>query len=96
MLGEGNFDQRAAQAAAWHFANGMSWDELAAKKIHHLGGRPDEQYFTAAEMQMATRIASQVMQLAKDLPPTDNSQSNGKLDFNASPSSAAFKSPGEK
>ena len=45
MLGQGNLDQRAAQAAAWHFANGLSWDELATKKIHHLGGRPDEPYF---------------------------------------------------
>ena len=33
MLGDGNLDQRAAQAAAWHFSNGMSWDELASKKI---------------------------------------------------------------
>ena len=73
MLGQGNLDQRAAQAAAWHFANGMSWDELAAKKIHHLGGRPDEQYFSRSEMQQAMRIGSQVVQLAKDLPP-DNSR----------------------
>ena len=79
MLGQGNLDQRAAQAAAWHFANGMSWDELAAKKIHHLGGRPDEPYFSRSEIQQAMRIGSQVVQLAKDLPP-DNSQFTRKPD----------------
>jgi hypothetical protein len=95
MLGQGNLDQRAAQAAAWHFANGMSWDELAAKKIHHLGGRPDEQYFSRSEMQQAMRIASQVVQLAKDLPP-DNSRITRNSDSNASPRSTTFQSPGEK
>ncbi|HEY2883259.1 MAG TPA: hypothetical protein VGJ15_12515 [Pirellulales bacterium] len=75
MLGNGQLDQRAAQAVAWHLANGMSWQELAAKKIHHLGGRPDEPYFTTVQMQLALRIASQAEQLAKDhpLPKTDDS-----------------------
>jgi len=58
---------QAAQAAAWHFANGMSWDELAAKKIHHvIGNRPDEQYFTPAQIRMAMQIASQAEVMAKD------------------------------
>ncbi len=96
MLGTGKLDQRAAQAAAWHFANGMSWDELAAKKIHHLGGRPDEQYFSPGEIQQAMRIASQVVLLAKDLPPADASQKTAKADSDAALSSAAFKSPGEQ
>jgi hypothetical protein len=96
MLGTGKLDQRAAQAAAWHFANGMSWDELAAKKIHHLGGRPDEQYFSPGEIQQAIRIASQAVQLAKDLPPADASQKTAKGDSDAALSSAAFKSPGDQ
>jgi hypothetical protein len=95
MLGQGNLDQRAAQAAAWHFANGMSWNELAAKKIHHLGGRPDEPYFSRSEMQQAMQIGSQVVQLAKDLPP-DNSRITRNSDSNASPSLTTFQSPGEK
>jgi hypothetical protein len=51
----------------------MSWEELAAKKIHHLGGRPDEKYFTVAEMQLATQIAAQADLLAKTLPTKEKS-----------------------
>jgi hypothetical protein len=68
MLGSGNVDQRAAQAAAWHFTNGMSWNELAAKKSHHLGGRTDEPYFSPAELKTAMQIATQAEELAKNLP----------------------------
>jgi hypothetical protein len=31
MVGAGEIPQNAAQAAAWHLANGLSWQELAAK-----------------------------------------------------------------
>jgi hypothetical protein len=72
MLGSGSIDQRAAQAAAWHFANNMSWQEIAALKTHHLS-KADEPYFTAAELQAAMQIASQAQQLAKNLPPADKS-----------------------
>ena len=71
MLGEGNLDQKAAQAAAWHFANNISWEELNAKRIHHLGGRPDERYFTPEQMQMATQIATEADRLAKLHPPKE-------------------------
>ena len=37
MLGRGEIDQRVAQAAAWHLANDLSWDALAAKRIRVLG-----------------------------------------------------------
>ena len=67
MLGNGNLDQHAAQAAAWHFTDHMSWNELAAKKSHHLG-RPDEPYFSPGELQMAMQIATQAEQSAKDMP----------------------------
>jgi hypothetical protein len=67
MLGDGNLDQRAAQAAAWHFSNGMSWEELAGKKIHHLQGA-DEPYFSRAELQLALQVANRAEILAKDHP----------------------------
>src|SRR5262249_42966251 len=68
MLGNGELDQHAAQAAAWHFTDNMSWNELAAKKRHHLGGRPDEPYFSPGELQMAMQIASHAEELAKQSP----------------------------
>jgi len=67
MLGNGNLDQRAAQAAAWHFSNGMSWEELAGKRIRHLQGA-DEPYFSRAEIQLALQIANRAEMLAKDHP----------------------------
>jgi hypothetical protein len=81
MLGSGNLDQRAAQAAAWHFTNGMSWAELAAKKLHHLG-RPDEPYFSQGELQAAMQIVTQAEELAKHLPVAQK------------PADKAFVSPG--
>ena len=37
MLGRGEIDQRVAQAAAWHLANELSWEALAAKRVHVRG-----------------------------------------------------------
>jgi hypothetical protein len=68
MLGKGELDQQAAQAAAWHFTDNMSWNELAAKKRHHLGGRPDEPYFSPGQLQMAMQIATHAEELAKNAP----------------------------
>jgi hypothetical protein len=46
-----------AQAAAWHIANGLSWERLAAETIDHIGGVPDEPFFTAAELAAARQLA---------------------------------------
>jgi hypothetical protein len=93
MLGSGNLDQRAAQAAAWHFTDGMSWSELAAKKSHHLGGRPDEPYFSAGELQAAMQIATKAEELAKNLPaaqkPSENAYSSPGLVSSGSTAAAA-------
>ncbi|MBX7168548.1 MAG: hypothetical protein K1X74_19580 [Pirellulales bacterium] len=48
----GQVDQRAAQAAAWHLNNGLSWEELAAKRIEHVDGT-SEPYFSPAEIHAA-------------------------------------------
>jgi hypothetical protein len=96
MLGTGKLDQQAAQAAAWHFANGMNWEELANKKIHHtIGNRPDEPYFTPDQIRMAMQIASQAETIAKEHPvvaasdkkeakkPVDRYSSDGQTDNSA-------------
>lgn len=73
MLGKGELDQQAAQAATWHFTDNMSWNELATKKRHHLGGRPDEPYFSPGQLQMAMQIATHAEELAKNAPVVKNS-----------------------
>jgi hypothetical protein len=67
MLGTGRVNQRAAQAAAWHFANGMSWQQLATKSIHSLDGS-DRPYFSPAELRVAMELASAATRLAKEQP----------------------------
>ncbi len=59
MLGNGELPQRAAQAASWHYTDGMSWEELAAKQIEHVNGLK-EPYFKASELQMAMGISKEV------------------------------------
>jgi hypothetical protein len=50
MLGREEIGQRAAQAAAWHLANRMSWEELAGLKRKIAMGRFVEPYFTAKHL----------------------------------------------
>lgn len=65
MFGAGKLDQRAAQAAAWHLNSGMSWEELAEKRIRHLGGQ-SEPYFTQAQLDSAKSIAATAVRTAKE------------------------------
>jgi hypothetical protein len=60
LLGTGQVSQRAAQAAAWHLANHMTWEQLMDKKIHHLIGG-DEIYFTREEIFAAMQITDRAM-----------------------------------
>jgi hypothetical protein len=63
MFGSGALNQRVAQAAAWHLANDMSWEELAAKRIHHLAGN-DEPWFSPYEIQAAMQLAQRATAMA--------------------------------
>jgi len=60
MVGTGEYSRAAEQAAAWHIASGMSWEELAAKKIRRANG-VTYPYFTAE----ALRAAVHMTQVAK-------------------------------
>ncbi len=61
---QGDVPQRVAQAAAWHLASGLSWKELAAKRIERAGGI-SYPYFTEAELRAAVDIASAAERTAK-------------------------------
>jgi hypothetical protein len=69
----GNLDVGAAQAAVWHVSNNMSWQELAAKGIDHLGGVGRTPYFTPAQLAAAQSIVGMAhakVQEKKDTPAT--------------------------
>jgi hypothetical protein len=62
-LGRGELPQKVAQAATWHIANGLSWQQLSAETIDHLVGA-DEPFFTQAELAAAASVVARVEQLA--------------------------------
>ncbi len=78
MLGNGLINQRAAQAAAWHLENNMSWEELANKQIRHLNGIR-EPYFSPQEIQTGMEVASNARQLAAQRPQTSPGEKSGSL-----------------
>jgi hypothetical protein len=61
-LGRGAVPQKVAQAAAWHLSSGLSWERLAAEKIDHAGGVPDEAYFTPVELHAAQQLVAMATQ----------------------------------
>lgn len=61
LLGEGKLDQRAAQAAAWHVANHMSWDDLANLKIFPHFPQYTHPYFSDDELHGAMAIVDQAI-----------------------------------
>jgi len=63
LVGTSEVSQRAAQAAAWHLANHMTWEQLIDKKSHHLLG-PSEVFFTAADIRAAMQITDRAMKMA--------------------------------
>ena len=67
MFGRGQLDQRAVQAAAWHVANEMSWEELASKENEIPGGQ-SEPYFSQDEIRQAYQIAAIAQQEALKSP----------------------------
>jgi hypothetical protein len=63
-LGTGQINQRAAQAAAWHLNNDMSWEKLAAKQLRFANGTR-KPYFTQDEIRGAMQIATVAVAAAR-------------------------------
>ena len=58
-VARGQVNQRVAQAAAWHLANKMSWQELASLEFRRLAGLPPVPQFSRLELTYAqTAVAS--------------------------------------
>jgi hypothetical protein len=79
LLGYGRIDQRGAQAAAWHLANGMSWEQLSQKRVQTVLGDGGS-YFTPDQITIGVNIAQVAVTAAAN---------------RLTPNSADKKSPGD-
>ncbi len=66
-LASGKVSQNTAQAAAWHVANGLSWEELVRKPRVVSEYTGVEMYFSGFEVQAAMRLTSLATQEAEKL-----------------------------
>jgi hypothetical protein len=67
LLGNGKIEQRGAQAAAWHLANGMSWEQLEHKRIQTVVGDGGS-YFTPEQIASGVTVAQVVVSIAESRP----------------------------
>jgi hypothetical protein len=59
MLGRGEIEQSAAQAAAWHLANGLTWQQLTNKTgVKHVNGTT-EPFFSFQSLQKAQQAVQE-------------------------------------
>ena len=68
MLGYGEVPQNAAQAAAWHLTDNLSWRELAHKdRVRSQFTGYVEKFFTPGEIELAVRIATTASSRADEI-----------------------------
>lgn len=65
LVASGQLDPQAGQAATWHITDKMSWEQLAAKSIPHVG-RPATPYFSAETLARAQNIHVAAVTRAND------------------------------
>lgn len=67
-VGTGKVDTQAAQAAAWHLTDKMSWDQLANKAVQHTGGVAPTPYFSQAQLAGAQALLAQAKKRSEEEP----------------------------
>jgi len=65
LIGSNKIERGAAQAAAWHIASGMTWEQIAAEKWDHVG-QPDSPYFTPDQIMAGRMAVSDVQAKARE------------------------------
>jgi len=65
MVATGRLNRESAQAAAWHVANGKSWQELASMKYDRVG-QPDTPFFSVHQLRAASQIVATAEHVAKE------------------------------
>jgi hypothetical protein len=73
LLSQGQISQNAAQAAAWHLANGLSWQELANKPKVISKYTGVQMFFSPFEVQAAMRLVNKVTIEAAESPSANES-----------------------
>jgi hypothetical protein len=90
-LANGLVSQNIAQAAAWHIANGLSWQELAAKPRMISEYTGIEYYFSPVEIQNALRLTSMVTIAAENTPQYESPGTSSPTE-----GTVLLQSPGER
>ena len=90
-LAKGQVPQNTAQAAAWHIANGLSWEELASKPRKICDYTGVEMYFSGMEIQNALRVTSLVRSASESASETSSPGVVG----GSTGESALYVSPGD-
>lgn len=84
LLASRQITQNVAQAAAWHIANDLSWEELAAKERSRSKYTGSQKFFTSSELREAMRVA-QTLQPATSVLTFQTSTSSALSALSASP-----------
>lgn len=84
MVASGQLDPQAGQAATWHITDKMSWEQLAAKSIPHVG-RPATPYFSAETLARAQNIHVAAVTRANDREENSKKTATVKTSRNTSP-----------
>lgn len=77
MVAHGKAGGQPAQAAAWHLADGMSWPELAALEVKHVGGVAPTPYFTSRDLRVASAAVRHAATRAADAGREDSETAAG-------------------
>lgn len=74
MLGDEELDQNAVQAAVWCAENGLTMEELAAKKKQASRNNLPESYFKSAELELGMQLIEQADARAEEIKKVEEAQ----------------------
>ncbi len=79
LVGRGAVNQNAAQAAVWHYNNGLSWEYLANKRIRYRVDSPATvQYFSRQQIMYAMNLGKKIEDtIARELHEQKKAKSRG-------------------
>lgn len=66
QLADGNVKQNVAQAAAWHIADELSWQDLTRKNRKESRYTGNEKYFSHSELQTAKKLVDFCVNITED------------------------------